>query len=346
MFYVKNIYNSNQINKDGEILMKIPEKINLANLPTPILPLSYMKNELKDTEIYIKRDDFSGLETSGNKIRKLEFSLKEAIDRGSTTIITCGGIQSNHCRTTASVCASLGLKCHLVLRGTGNSIDGNLFLDKLFCAEITFINEHDYTYKRNELMESIKNKYESNDEKAYIIPEGASNGIGMFGYYNAFLEILEQEKNLGLEFNTICIAEGSGGTYAGLYAANEILNKNKKIVGFNIYNKNADVRSEIKNIIVEGMQIASSDHEMNYDNILINSDYAFEGYGICSKENIDFIKKFAAKTGIALDPVYMGKAMYGLFSEIKKENPLFLKNILIIHTGGLFGLFPQKELFF
>lgn len=326
--------------------MKIPEKIKLANLPTPIFPLSYIKNELKDIKIFIKRDDYTGTEVSGNKVRKLEFSLKEAMDLKSNVIITCGGIQSNHCRATASIAASLGLKSHLILRGSETTpSDGNFFLDKLFGANITFIDNDDYSNHRGQIMDSIKNQYESKGEKAYIIPEGASNGIGMFGYYNAFLEILEQEKSLGISFDTICITEGSGGTYAGLYAANEILNKKKKIMAFNIYNKNADAKGEIKKIIEEALLIGRSDHKINYDNVLVNSDYVGEGYGICSKENIEFIKEFAQKTGIVLDPVYMGKAMYGLFSELRKQDHIFSGNVLMIHTGGLFGLFPQKDLF-
>ncbi len=326
--------------------MVIPEKIKLANIPTPIFPLSYMKDKLKGVEVFIKRDDFTGIEVSGNKIRKLEFSLKEALNQGATALITCGGVQSNHCRATCSIAAAFGLKCHLLLRGNDSLIDGNFFLDKLFGAKFKFIDEYDYANHRTQIMESMKKEYDLNGEKAYVIPEGASNGIGMFGYYNAFLEILEQEKSLGINFDTICIAEGSGGTYAGLYFANEILNKGKKIVAFNIYDKNANVKDEIKNIINEGLKISSSNYNMNYDNILINSDYVGEGYGKCSPNNIDFIKDFAKKTGIILDPVYVGKAMYGLFCEIEKGNPIFSGNILIIHTGGLFGLFPQKELFF
>ncbi len=326
--------------------MNIPKRIQLANLPTPIFPLSYKKDEFKDVNIFIKRDDYTGIEVSGNKIRKLEFSLKDALDKNAKVLITCGGIQSNHCRATASVAAAYGLKSHLLLRYDKKQVEGNYFLDKLFGANFTFITEKEYKYNRSELMENIKKEYELKGEEAYIIPEGASNGIGMFGYYNAFLEILDQEKSMGINFDTICLTEGSGGTYSGLYFANEILKKKKKIVAFNIYDKNADVKSEIAKIIDDGLKISSCDETINYDNIIVNPDYAGEGYGIAYKEVIDFIKNFARKTGIILDPVYTGKSLYGMYSEIENKNQNFVGNILFIHTGGLFGLFAKKDLFF
>lgn len=326
--------------------MNIPKRIQLANLPTPIFPLSYKKDEFKDVNIFIKRDDYTGIEVSGNKIRKLEFSLKDALDKNAKVLITCGGIQSNHCRATASVAAAYGLKSHLLLRYDKKQVEGNYFLDKLFGANFTFITEKEYKYNRSELMENIKKEYELKGEEAYIIPEGASNGIGMFGYYNAFLEILDQEKSMGINFDTICLTEGSGGTYSGLYFANEILKTKKKIVAFNIYDKNADVKSEIAKIIDDGLKISSCDETINYDNIIVNPDYAGEGYGIAYKEVIDFIKNFARKTGIILDPVYTGKSLYGMYSEIENKNQNFVGNILFIHTGGLFGLFAKKDLFF
>ena len=207
-------------------MIKIPEKINIANLPTRIEKMEKLSKQLGGPNIYIKRDNQTGIETSGNKIRKLEFSVKEAIDRGCDTLITCGGIQSNHCRATAAVAAKLSLKSCLVLKGSSDEeVDGNLFLDKLFGAQIHFITPEEYKNSRMEIMEELKKEMEKKGLKSYIIPEGASNGIGGFGYYKAMEEIIAQEKELGVHFDGIVVATGSGGTYSGLLLASKILNK-------------------------------------------------------------------------------------------------------------------------
>ncbi len=177
----------------------IPEKLSLANFPTRIEKLERLTKELSGPNIYIKRDDQTGMEWSGNKIRKLEYSVKEALNKGCNYLITCGGSQSNHCRATAAVAAKLGLKCCLVLRGSIDSpVEGNLFLDKLLGAETKFITSEEYSSRRNEIMKEIALDKENAGHKPYIIPEGASNGIGSFGYYNAMLEIIKQEKEMNL----------------------------------------------------------------------------------------------------------------------------------------------------
>ncbi|NLY21144.1 MAG: D-cysteine desulfhydrase family protein [Tissierellia bacterium] len=326
--------------------MKTPNKIKLANTPTPIFEFN-ISDDIKDnTALYIKRDDYTGVELSGNKVRKLEFSIAEGLESEADVFITCGGIQSNHCRATASAAASLGKASHLLLRGDSvcDQGDGNLFLDKLFGAQISYITAEEYKNDRANIMKEIKAEYEKNGLKAYIIPEGASNGIGSFGYFDAYKEILEQESVLGIEFNMICVTEGSGGTYAGLYMANEVLQGNKKIVGFNIYDGEADVKSGIIEIINEACEIADYKEPINFDSINIINDYAGEGYGISGPEVFEYIKYLAKRTGIVFDPVYTGKMLFGLNKEIK-NNDYFKGNILFIHTGGIFGVFPQKEMF-
>ena len=180
-------------------MLKIPEKIHLANLPTRIEKLDKLTRVLEGPEIFIKRDDHTGTELSGNKVRKLEYSVKEALDRGCDYLITCGGVQSNHCRATAAAAVKLGMKCCLVLRGEAESeAEGNLLMDRLLGAEIRFITAEEYSEQRSEIMEGIKQEMGIKGFKPYIIPEGASNGIGSFGYYTAMEEIIEQEKELGI----------------------------------------------------------------------------------------------------------------------------------------------------
>ncbi len=190
--------------------MKIPQKLDLAFLPTPIRKLTRLSTEL-NKNIFIKRDDLTGVEFSGNKIRKLEYSVFQAINQNAKVLITCGGIQSNHARATAAVAAKLGLKSHLVLNGNSNTPPkGNHLLDLLLDAKITFLDDETFHSKLDSIMNEVKNEYEKKGIKAYIIPLGASNAIGNFGYYNCLNEIVAYEKKNNINFDTIVCTVGSG----------------------------------------------------------------------------------------------------------------------------------------
>lgn len=331
------------------IPIQLPERVWLANLPTPINEMNTRFPSRNDLKLYIKRDDFTGSECSGNKIRKLEYILPQVLKEKCNVLITCGGLQSNHCRATAATAARLGLKCHLVLKGDISSeIQGNYFMDQMLGAEITIISEDDYKYKRQDIMADLKSQYAQSGDSAYMIPEGASTGLGMFGYFNCFTEILEQEKALGIHFDQICIACGSAGTYAGLYLANELTKAQKKIIGINIYDKDKDFDTLIKTIIQEGLSETENNDcsdLIDYSHIHMVQGYVDRGYGVSTPEELSFIKSFAAKEGIILDPVYTGKGVHALFSEIEKTNSIFQGNILFIHTGGLFGAFSKNNAF-
>jgi D-cysteine desulfhydrase len=327
-------------------MANIPNYIELANLPTKIEKLDRLSKDLGGPSIYIKRDDQTGNEISGNKIRKLEFVVKEAIDQGCNLLITCGGIQSNHTRATAAVAAKLGISSYLVLRGSeDDEVEGNYFLDKLLGAEIKLITPQEYKDRRTEIMEEIKDKMIKNGYKPYIIPEGASNGLGTFGYYKAMSEIAKQEKELGIKFDTIVVSVGSGGTYSGLFLANKILKRNTQVFGINICDNSEHFRDVICNILNESIDYIEENLEFSRDEINIIDGYVGNGYALSRTEELEFIYEFSRKQGIILDPVYTGKAMYGLVEEIKKGKFKESKNILFIHTGGLYGLFPKKDLF-
>ncbi|MBZ9633581.1 D-cysteine desulfhydrase family protein [Clostridium sp. FP1] len=327
-------------------MIKIPEKIIFANLPTRIEKLERLSQKLGGPNIYIKRDDQTGTEVSGNKIRKLEFSVKEALNQGCDVLITCGGIQSNHCRATAAVASRLGMKSVLVLRGDSETeLDGNLFIDKLLGAEIQFITPEQYKNSKAEIMQQIKAKLEKQGFKPYIIPEGASNGIGGFGYYNAMEEIVCQEKEMGVHFDKIVLAVGSGGTHSGLLLASKILEYTGEIYGINVCDDAQHFKNEIYKILQESMKYIDVNLHISKDEIHIIDGYVGRGYALSRPEELNFVHDFAKLEGIILDPVYTGKAMYGLVEEIKKGSFKNCENILFIHTGGAFGLFPQKHLF-
>lgn len=324
-------------------MIKIPNSISIANLPTRIENLKGLSEELQKN-IFIKRDDFTGCEVSGNKVRKLEYSVKDAIDKGCNTLITCGGIQSNHARATAAVAARLGLKSILVLRSNETpKIDGNYLLDEILGSEVRIITSDQYRDSREEIMESIKKEVDSQGDKAYIIPEGASNGIGTFGYFNCFKEILEQEKLMNKSFDTILVPVGSGGTYAGLFLANKLLNSKKRIIGINVCDDAEFFKNKISEIVQETLDILGKKLDFSKDEIEIIDGYVGRGYSLSRKEEIDFIKKIGRTEGVILDPVYTGKALYGLYNESKNKNLDTCKNILFIHTGGIFGLFKDYE---
>ena len=317
--------------------MKMPERVKIANLPTRIDKLDRL-SERYGKNIYIKRDDQTGMEISGNKVRKLEFALKEALDMGCNHLITCGGIQSNHARATAAVAARFGLKSSLVLRGDNSSIlEGNYFFDKLLGANVSFVTSYEYENQRMEIMEALKSDLEKSGERPYILPEGASNGIGSFGYINTMEEIIDQEEEMGIKFDTIVVTTGSGGTYTGLVYANKLKGNKARIYGVNVSNNEEYFIDRTYKLFDEINKYTGLDLQASNEDINILDGYVGLGYALSRQEEIDFIKDFARTEAIILDPVYTGKAMFGFVKELEKGTFKAAENILFIHTGGIFG---------
>ena len=308
-------------------------KLNLANLPTKIIKLENLSKKY-NKNIYLKRDDFTGTETSGNKIRKLEYSLADALNKGCKSIITTGALQSNHCRATVAVCASLGMECNIVLRGDNEEIEGNLFLDYILGGIIHTVKDKDEVDGK---IEELFKKLNKEGKKPYIIPMGASNAIGTYGYINAYDEIIEQEKELNINFDIISLAVGSGGTYGGLWYGNYSHNKEKRILGFSVSETGEYFKDTIINILKD------LDKEINeFKNIEINDSYVGEGYGIATREELEFYYNIGKLEGFVLDPCYTGKAFRGLLKEIELGN-IEEENILFIHTGGLMGWTEEQR---
>jgi D-cysteine desulfhydrase len=322
--------------------MKLPERIPLANLPTRIDKLDRITRQLGGPEIYIKRDDQTGTEVSGNKIRKLEFSIKEALDQGCDTLITCGGPQSNHCRATAAAAARLGLGCILLLREDAAIPQGNLMLDRLLGAEVRMVSAGDFADRHLDIMEGIRQELSVQGRKAYLIPIGASNGIGSFGYAACMQEIAQQEQQLGFVFDRIVLAVGSGGTYAGLYYANRLMNRPTVVSGINIADDAAYFQTVIHGILQESFSYTGTPIECSPGDFDLVDGYVGRGYALNEPEELRFIAGLAALEGIILDPVYTGKAFRGMVQEIKAGRFGKSGRILFIHSGGLYGGFPKN----
>ena len=317
--------------------MRLPEKVSLANLPTKIERLNRLSKEL-GKNIYIKRDDQTGSEISGNKVRKLEYAVKEAMDKGCDCLITCGGIQSNHARATAVVARKLGMKVYLVLRGNDDSeLEGNYFLDTILGAKIKLVAPEEFNSNVDNIMEKIKEELLKEGHRPYIIPMGASNGIGSLGYCEAMEEILYQEKELDIKFDAIISTVGSGGTYAGLYYANHIKDNDAVVYGINICDDAEYFKNRVLELLEEISIYTGEKIHVEKKDIDILDGYIGNGYALSKEKEIEFIHELAKLEGIILDPVYTGKAMYGLVEEIKKGTFNKHNNILFIHTGGIFG---------
>lgn len=330
-------------------MISYPPRLDLARLPTPITPISRFELPDGSPRVWFKRDEMTGTEVSGNKIRKLEFSLAQAQVEGCDVIITCGGLQSNHCRATAILGARLGLKVHLILRGQPSEpYDGNLLLDHLVGARISYLPESEYK-RHSGLAKELAKQYAAQGHKAFFIPTGASDEIGLWGYLAACEELKHDFTRLGINPEFVVTATGSGGTQAGLIVGSEVFNLGAKSIAFNVCDDAqyfaTKVRSDFglwhqrysgllhKPIDVESLPIETID------------GYVGPGYAQADPCIFALIRELATSEGIFLDPVYTGKAFYGLLEEIKKGRFEHCDDIVFIHTGGVFGLFPQKHEF-
>jgi D-cysteine desulfhydrase len=229
-----------------------------------------------------------------------------------------------------------------VVSGKAPDHKGNNALDQIFGAEITYVPQKDFD-NYLDIMEDLKADYASKGQKARLIPVGASTPLGTLGYVSAFEEILDQEKAMGIEFDTICTAVGSAGTYAGLWLGNEFHGAKKQIFGMNIYSREVDYDTLVEQLSSGAADILGASVPPSA-RVLIE-DYVHTGYGELSDENAAYLQAFAKDKGIILDPVYTGKAFYGLIQEIIKENPHIFGKVLFIHTGGIFGALARKEVY-
>jgi D-cysteine desulfhydrase len=310
--------------------------------PTPTERLKNLPQLPQGFEVFIKRDDLTGFYLSGNKIRKLEFIFYDVLKKNADTLITCGGFQSNHARATAILGTRFGLKSVLVLFGEDSPVlDGNLFLNKLVGAEIKYIPQDRYE-ELDAIMEELSSKFKKEGRRPYIIPEGASNELGIWGYIKASLEIKRQLDKMQLKINKVVTAVGSGGTYAGLFLGSKMFDWQVQIYGINVKDTARIFEDRIYELMMATKEKFKLKVNFDKEEIKIIDGYVGEGYAKSKKEELHLIKQVAENTGIILDPVYTGKAMYGLLDQLKQERFSKEDKILFLHTGGGFGLFPIK----
>jgi D-cysteine desulfhydrase len=328
-----------------------PPRLDLANTPTPLKPLKRLGKKL-GVELYIKRDDLTGAGLSGNKIRKLEFVLADALDCGADTVLTCGGAQSNHARATAIAAAMLGLRSHLILRTPDPSdlppLEGNILLDRLVGSKIVWITPGEYK-RRDEIFEREAAALRKSGRKPYIIPEGASNALGAWGYIRATEELANDMANLPDNTDwptTIINATGSGGTSAGLILGTHMLGLNTRVVSINV----CDDRDYFVKVIGEICENAIANYQIDLPfsrerDIEIIDGYVGRGYALSRPEELALLRDVARTEGIFLDPVYTGKAFFGMTQELSRDPNRFGDRIVFMHTGGIFGLFPKANEF-
>jgi D-cysteine desulfhydrase len=329
----------------AEMHSKEPPRLALANLPTPIVELGNIARDLGLPRILLKRDDFTGFETSGNKVRKLEYVIADALNYGADTLVTHGGFQSNHCRATAAIGAKLGLKVRLLLRSSdlNPSREGNLFLDELFGAHISFHPPDEYNGRRQQLMDGAMEVERTAGREPYFFPVGASTPLGCWGYVRCVAELLEQ---LGREtkIDVFC-SVGSAGTHAGLILGKALFGlENWHIVGVPICDSVEFFRSEIRGLVdrtIEEYELGLSEAQTPIELI---DGFIGEGYAIPYPEALDTLRLLARREGVLLDPTYTAKGFTGMLATIRNGGIRPNAKPVFIHTGGGFGLMAKKDL--
>lgn len=326
--------------------INFPPKVNLAHTPTPLQRLDRLSSQC-GADIWAKRDDLTGCGLSGNKVRKLEYVLAEALAQEADTIITCGKIQSNLARATALACARLGLKCHLVLRfdGPGQTpeLSGNYLLDRMVGAGVEFVDAEGWD-NRDQIMADRAKEMISRGRNPYILPYGASTALGALGVVEVCGELRNDLAQIpgGLEEPfTIFTATGSGGTLAGLAMGVRLYELNARVVGINVDDFAQNKRS-VDAILLEAKERLGIDHGLGPgEGYMLMDGYVGRGYALSTQEELDFVTMVARTEGLILDPVYTGKTLRALAMELKARPAEYPGRNVFLHSGGIFHLFSN-----
>lgn len=315
-------------------------RVELAYAPTPLLKLERLSAEL-GTELWVKRDDLTGLLETGNKIRKLEFLVGEALAQHADTLITCGTLQSNCCRCVAAVCARLGLRAVLALKGARpDEYDGNLLLDRLLGADIHYCTDAEWA-KIDETMQDLAARERSAGRAPYVIPESGATVVGALGYLACGQEIAQQVRHGAPEFDTIAITDFSGGSQAGLLMAAQLSALRADVVGVPIAWEAARVRAYVGEVIDRARSRYGLAVRPPAEVRLLDG-YQGVGRTAVRREELDTMLKLARLEGIVLDPVYTAKAFSGLLATLRRDPRALGRRVCFVHTGGVFSVFPYR----
>ena len=321
-------------------------RVHFAHLPTPLEPMPNLTRLLGGPQLYVKRDDCTGLATGGNKTRKLEFLIADALERGADTVITHGAVQSNHVRQTAAAACKYGLKCAALLErrvpghGPEYEATGNVMFDRLFGAELRFVvADTDMDAACAELAEEIR----AQGGRPYYVPGGGSNAVGALGYVNAAMELLQQANDRGLRVDCVVHGTGSTGTQAGLVCGLEGANSGIDVLGICVRRPAAQQEEAVYRTASATAEHVGIKGGLERGRVRANGDYVGPGYGIPTEGTIEAIRLAALHEGLLLDPVYSGKAMAGLIDLCRKGHFERDQNVVFLHTGGAAALFAYER---
>ena len=326
--------------------MKAPERFPLAHLPTPVEPMNRFSAALGGPEIWIKRDDQTGLATGGNKTRKLELLIGEALQQGADVVLTVGAVQSNHCRQTAAAAARAGLECVLVLRGYAPPHDqwtGNLLLNDLLGARLWWAEESE---PLDALADAAKAQQAAR-RQPYVIPYGGSNDVGAAAYALAFEEFWRQTEGSpageSLRFDRVVFASSSGGTQAGLVVGARACGYEGQVLGISVDKTGGHLRETVTALLAPTAARLGLELSLGPEDVQVDDRFMGGGYAVLTDAEREAVRLVARSEGILLDPVYTGKAMAGLMGLIRRGEIGAGERVLFWHTGGSPALFAYAE---
>lgn len=323
-----------------EVHMNEPARVSLGHFPTPLHALERLSDTLGGPRLWIKRDDLTGLGAGGNKIRKLEYLIADALDQGTTTIITTGAAQSNHARQTAAAAARYDLRCILVLSPMAPPApNGNLLLDRLMGARIRWTGDRD----AYEVMQEVAAEERAAGRVPYLIPVGGSNAIGAAAYAAAMHELQEQAAERELHIDHIVLATGSGGTQAGLLTGARAVGFEGRVLGISVSRRAEALRPAICDLALLTAAHLGLALAIEEEDIHVRDDYLGDGYGVLGLAEREALRLMARTEGLLLDPVYTGRAMAGLLDLIRQGEFAADETVLFWHTGGMPALFAYAE---
>ncbi len=325
-------------------------RIELAFLPTPLQAMKEVARELHFPNLFVKRDDHTGLAFGGNKSRKLEYIMGDVLDKKCNALITWAGVQSNWCRQTAAAARMFGIKPILLLQKTDTApvpYDGNLLLDCILGADVRLLEPGE---DRAGLLDQIVQQERAEGRNPYTVSVGGSRTggsmtvpLGAIGYTRDFLELHSQAAERGIKLDHVVVASGSGGTQAGLVVGAKALGNRTKIVGISVSGDKASVQKAVSEIANATALALNLNLQVIPEDVIVFDDYVGKGYGILNQPTADAIALVARREGLFLDPVYTGKAMAGLIDLVRKDYFKPDEGVVFMHTGGTPALFPHKE---